>query len=105
VGVICRDDAGLRMIETALGDIRTDAELGEAGAYRSPKVILCERTYLVFGKGIEVTCNASGQQLWVFAASASNQESRSSTLGAMAACSSSWKGLRHGHQKTEGRAV
>jgi hypothetical protein len=36
MGVVRRDDAGLRMIQAALSDIRTDAELGEAGAYRSP---------------------------------------------------------------------
>jgi len=65
VGVIRRDDAGLRMIQAALGNVRTDAELGEASAYRSPKVMQSERTYFVFSKGVEVTCDASGQQLGV----------------------------------------
>ena len=65
MGVIRRDDAGLRMIQAALGNVRTDAELGEASAYRSPKVMQSERTYFVFSKGVEVTCDASGQQLWV----------------------------------------
>ena len=63
MGVIRRDDAGLRMIQAALGNVRTDAELGEASAYRSPKVMQSERTYFVFSKGVEVTCDASGQQL------------------------------------------
>src|ERR1700722_1969225 len=53
------------MIQAALGDIRPNAELGEPGAYRSPKVMQRERTYLVFGKGVEVACDAPGQQLWV----------------------------------------
>ena len=61
MGVVRRNDAGLRMIQAALGDVRADAELGEAGAYRSPKVMQRERTDLVFGKGVEVTCDASGQ--------------------------------------------
>ena len=65
MGVIRRDDAGLRMIQAALGNVRADAELGEASAYRSPKVMQSERTYLVLGKCVEVTCDASGQQLWV----------------------------------------
>ena len=65
MGVIRRDDAGLRMIQAALGNVRTDAELGEASAYRSPKVMQSERTYFVFSKGVEVTCDASGQQLGV----------------------------------------
>jgi hypothetical protein len=39
MSVIRRDDAGLRMIQATLGDVRADAELGEAGAYRSPKVM------------------------------------------------------------------
>jgi len=65
VRVIRRDDAGLRMIQAALGNVRADAELGEANAYRSPKVMQRERTYFVFSKGVEVTCDASGQQLWV----------------------------------------
>jgi hypothetical protein len=65
MGVVRRDDAGLRMIQAALGDIRADAELGEAGAYRSPKVMQREHSHLVFGKSVEVTCDASGQQLWV----------------------------------------
>jgi hypothetical protein len=43
VGVVRRDDAGLHMIQAALGDARPDAELGEAGAYRSPKVVQRER--------------------------------------------------------------
>jgi hypothetical protein len=54
VGIVRRDDGGLRMIQAALSDVRADAELGEAGAYRSPKVVERERTYLVFGKGVEV---------------------------------------------------
>ena len=65
MGVIRRDNAGLRMIQAALGNVRTDAELGEASAYRSPKVMQSERTYFVFSKGVEVTCDASGQQLGV----------------------------------------
>ena len=65
MGVVRRDDAGLSVIQATLGDIRADAELGEAGAYRSPKVMQRERTNLVFGKGVEVTCDAAGQQLWV----------------------------------------
>ncbi len=39
------------MIQAALSDVRADAELGETCAYRSPKVMQRERTYLVFGKG------------------------------------------------------
>jgi hypothetical protein len=39
VGVIGRDNSRLRMIQAALGDVGADAELGEAGAYRSPKVM------------------------------------------------------------------
>ena len=65
MGVIRRDNAGLRMIQAALGNVRADAELGEASAYRSPKVMQSERTYFVFSKGVEVTCDASGQQLGV----------------------------------------
>jgi hypothetical protein len=33
----------MRMLQAALGDVRPDAELGEAGAYRSPKVMQRER--------------------------------------------------------------
>ena len=65
MGVIRRDDAGLRMIQAALSDVRTDAKLGEPGAYGAPKVMQRERFHLVFGKGVEMTCDASGQQLWI----------------------------------------
>jgi hypothetical protein len=40
VGVVRRDDSGLRMIQAALGDIRTNSEPCESSVYRTPKVTL-----------------------------------------------------------------
>jgi len=50
------------MIQTALGDVRPDAELGEAGTYRSSKVVQRERAHLVLGKRLEVPRDASRQE-------------------------------------------
>ncbi len=52
MGVVRRDDAGLRMIQAALGDVRTDAKLGEPRAHGAPQIVQAERTYLVFGESI-----------------------------------------------------
>src|ERR1700722_6107897 len=62
VSVVRRDDAGLSMIQAPLGDVRTDAELGKPGAFRSPKVVQREFAYLVLGKGIEMPCDAARQE-------------------------------------------
>jgi hypothetical protein len=54
VGMVGRNDSRLRMLQATLGDVRTDAELGEAGTYRPPWVMQRERAHPVLGKGLEV---------------------------------------------------
>jgi hypothetical protein len=65
VGIVRRDDSWLRMIQASLRDFRPGPELGEPGAYRSPKVMQREGTYLVLGKGLEVPRDAAGQEPWI----------------------------------------